>query len=119
MKRDIWQETWFLIVVGIITTMVFIHIKPEWAPYVYPPGVIYGVLGYEAWLLLVETWPYDEGHEPNVFDGKQAFIAGLLPVGICLAILIVVLVLVLMLIIAVFWTGFQLMSGRLELADLY
>ncbi len=90
----------------------------EYIVVMYLLGASYGMLGYELWLILVETYHYDEGHKPTRFDGKQACITTMLPVGACLTIMMLVLGSVIMLSIAVVWITFQVLSRRTKLSDL-
>lgn len=115
MNCSTWDGFVFALLAGIAVVILALPATGAPSSVAYLCGVAYAIVGYWMWILLIETYPYDEGCEPKAFDLKQSCIAVSLPLGVGLVIVMAVIALV----IAVFWTAFQLMTGRLKPADLW
>lgn len=115
-RGSFWEEQAFVAGVAVVITAIatvtgFAGGTDIILLYVF--GALYGMLSYRCWLILIETYPYDENCEPKGFDGKQACIAVIVPVGVAFLLILSAGLLG----IAILWSLVQWATGRYDFAE--
>ena len=107
------EQIYSIALAMLLSVAVGITLGRQYVPWAYTFGALYGLFSYECWLIVVETYPYDEGGKPKIFDGKQVLIALTLPCGVVIAVAVALFCLV----IATLWYLFNLVTRRCDYAE--
>ena len=107
------EQIYSIALAMLLGVVAGITLGRQYVPWAYAFGALYGLLSYECWLIVVETYPYDEGNKPRSFDGKQALTALMFPCGVVITIAVALFCLV----IATLWYLFNLVTRRCDYAE--